>query len=299
MGSVQKQDKKTERIKKIRGRIWELDFLRGICIILLVLDHAMITISSVFYSTWRESTHPFFVKLARFAYQFCAERLVFSEFEWIYGVRNMIRPWVVAMFFVLCGISCAFSRSNLKRGIKLAMVAMIYTGLSYLIEVIVPDMSGFLVMYGVLHMLATCILLFSLIELACRKDIVSALVALALGCFIFFFLDGYLASLPSPEKDSILSIIHVNLTAYGLRQFSPGDYFPLIPNFAFFLWGVFFGKTIYRRKKSLLPFLDGKWNRPILFLGRHTLLIYVLHVAIISGILALLTYIWIVPGNWY
>ena len=295
----QKQDRKDARIARIRNRIPELDIIRAICILLMVFDHTMVSIGTAFYYSWRSSSIQTVSDLACFAYQYCAGRLHYPRYEWVYGLRELVHPYVVATFFILCGISCAFSRSNLRRGIRLAIVAAVYSGLSYLLTTLVPDMDDFLVVYGVLHMLATCILIWSLITLLCRNRAAATGIAFVLGCLVYFVLHPYISSLPSPDHDSILSIVHLNLTADGLREFSPGDYFPIIPNIAFFLWGVTIGNTVYRNKKALIPLPDLKCSRPILFIGRHTLEIYVLQAIVIAGVCALLTYFWISPGNWY
>ena len=35
-----------------RSRIWELDFLRGVCVLLMVFDHTMYDIALQFGNTW-------------------------------------------------------------------------------------------------------------------------------------------------------------------------------------------------------------------------------------------------------
>jgi uncharacterized membrane protein len=73
-------------------------------------------------------------------------------------------------------------------------------------------------------------------------------------------------------------------------SFSTSDYFPLLPNLGWFLLGAVMGRTIYRKKQTLLPFVSPK--NPIVrffsFLGRHSLWIYLLHQPILSGICMLL-----------
>jgi hypothetical protein len=66
------------------------------------------------------------------------------------------------------------------------------------------------------------------------------------------------------------------------------DYFsPILVTTAIF-GGACVGKTIYRKKKSLLPsWFNTAWGRPIAFVGRHTLFIYIVHQ--IVGALLLIT----------
>ena len=75
--------------------------------------------------------------------------------------------------------------------------------------------------------------------------------------------------------------------------FQSSDYFPLLPNLGYFLLGTVLGRTVYRRKESLLPKVNE--NNPVLrFLrlcGKQSLWIYLLHQPILSGICWLLSLI--------
>lgn len=63
------------------------------------------------------------------------------------------------------------------------------------------------------------------------------------------------------------------------NRFSSGDYFPIFPNFGYFLIGSFIGMTAYKSKKTLLPFVSDKnvAVRFFSFLGRQSLWIYLAH----------------------
>lgn len=39
-----------------------------------------------------------------------------------------------------------------------------------------------------------------------------------------------------------------------------------------------------------MPKLDGKWNKPVCFIGRHTLIVYVAHLVFIVAVLELASY---------
>ena len=75
------------------------------------------------------------------------------------------------------------------------------------------------------------------------------------------------------------------------QGFTSSDYFPLLPHLGFFLIGAALGKTLYKRRTSLLPKV--KDTNPILrflrFCGKHSLWIYLLHQPVISGVCYLLT----------
>ena len=50
------------------------------------------------------------------------------------------------------------------------------------------------------------------------------------------------------------------------------------------------GPFIYPTRRSLLKKLDGKWNIPFTFIGRHALIFYLAHLVVLAGILALAGY---------
>jgi len=84
---------------------------------------------------------------------------------------------------------------------------------------------------------------------------------------------------------------HPWLIPLGIRfpRFASSDYFPLIPNLGYFLIGAALGRTVYRKKTTLLPRVNEN-IMPIRFLcfcGRKSLWIYLLHQPILTGLLAL------------
>ena len=73
-------------------------------------------------------------------------------------------------------------------------------------------------------------------------------------------------------------------------DFASSDYFPLLSNLGFFLAGAFLGKTLYRKKETLLPRVNPA--NPVLafftLLGKWSLPVYLLHQPIITGLLYLI-----------
>jgi uncharacterized membrane protein len=71
--------------------------------------------------------------------------------------------------------------------------------------------------------------------------------------------------------------------------FASSDYFPLLPNLGYFLFGTLLGRRLYRIRETCLPRIDPQ-QLPIRFFcfcGRHSLPIYLLHQPLIAGILAI------------
>ncbi|HWR64195.1 MAG TPA: heparan-alpha-glucosaminide N-acetyltransferase domain-containing protein, partial [Candidatus Thermoplasmatota archaeon] len=69
------------------------------------------------------------------------------------------------------------------------------------------------------------------------------------------------------------------------------DYFPLLPWFGVVLIGIFLGNSFYQnstRKVSLSDHSQFILSRGLCFLGRHSLIIYLLHQLLIVGVLYVL-----------
>ena len=74
-------------------------------------------------------------------------------------------------------------------------------------------------------------------------------------------------------------------------QISPGDFFPFIPYAAFFFAGMALAPLLYKNKRSLIPSLNGRWNRAICAIGKFTLVIYILHIAALVLLFEIITLI--------
>ena len=102
--------------KRERGRVWELDVLRGIAVLAMVFDHLMFDFST--------SLHPQYGMF---------ENLSGNRFmSWLYRVglafemsafREYAHYIFVSLFLILVGISCTFSKSNGKRAFMVGYVA--------------------------------------------------------------------------------------------------------------------------------------------------------------------------------
>ncbi|MCM1305924.1 MAG: DUF1624 domain-containing protein [Bacteroides sp.] len=272
-----------------RNRIWEIDFIRGICVILMILDHFSLLLSDYFARSWYDGLNNYDA---------------FSLFchNWQNSAaRPPIHTVVLIFFFAVSGISCTFSRSNFRRGGQLAILAGIYSFCSLFADKVM-GIYGVTTTFGVLDFLAVCMLLYALIERCCKGDPYH--IAIVAAGLIGITLILYFCYTPPANTPLFFGIIFPPTDAYGKdalfynqNQISPGDLFTMIPYTAFYFAGVLLAPFLYGKRRSLLPKLDEKWNKPVCFVGRHALLVYIFHLVILAGLLALISGIFITPGN--
>ena len=238
-----------------KKRIHALDELRGFCLILMVAFHAFFLVG-----------YTFGVPLARSLYAF------FSP----------VQPLFAGIFIFLCGLSCNLSRSNLKRGVLLAGAALLLSAVLWCAVWWRMLADDSVIWFGILHLLATCILLYCLLHRLLSR--IHPLLGL-LVCAVLFILCYHIP----PDNGGWFGIRgwftvatppaaydHPLLYPLGLCPISRcGDYVPLLPWMFCFFGGSFTGVWAVRGK-----FPKWTYARRVPFfswLGRHSLVIYLLH----------------------
>jgi uncharacterized membrane protein len=231
------------------SRIWEIDFLRGVSIILMVGYHILFDLGE-------------FSGVKRF--------LGFST-DLGSAAWTAAQYFFAGLFVVLSGISSTLSRSNVRRGLKLLAVSLAVTAATYIFD------PSSVVFFGILQCLA-----FSMLIYGAAFEKAGPIVCTAWGALVI----GLGAVLPILKKG--LAVRFDWLLPFGIHSpsFSSFDYFPLIPWLGIFLIGAALGKRIYVSKRSLLPWsLPVTFVNAA---GRHSLLIYILHQPVIMGLLYVL-----------
>ncbi|NCA66913.1 MAG: DUF1624 domain-containing protein [Clostridia bacterium] len=272
------------RTKMSRKRIWELDFLRGICIILMCLDHMVFNFAATFAKAWKATGNANLINLVDTAIKY-----------WTHPARLAAQETVLWIFFSLCGMSIIFSRNNFFHSIKILFVAALITLVTTSLVKFGMD-EGNIIRFGVLHMLGVSSFIVAIIYTFTRKNRwVTSAVFLSLALALFLFDELYLSKGAWHKDIAWLSVFSESLGDIG--KFSPGDCFPMMPYIIRVFVGAGLAPLIYYKKKSLLPRLEGNWYRPINFLGRKTLWVVLLHQPVIIGALALISYFFLTPGN--
>lgn len=235
---------------KNKFRVWEVDFMRGIAIILMVFLHVIW--SAEFFGIYSFNLSPF--------------------------VLMLIQRFTAGTFLFLVGVSLVLSYSRIKdaavniykkyflRGLKIFGYGMI-------ISIATVILSGrLLVTFGVLHLIGVGIILSTFFLKLKKTNLVLGLLIIILGLFT-----------ASIDAGNWLFWLGFKYPGFAL------DYFPIMPWFGVILLGIFFGNTFYQTGKGTfhqksIPL----FGELIAFLGRYSLLIYFLHIIIIVIIVALL-----------
>ncbi len=258
-----------------KRRVWEADFLRGVAILLMCFDHFMYDLSILpsFFSDFYANAPASLYKMWDDGYNF-----YMSTF------RDTFHYIFATLFLLISGISSTFSRNDGARCAKLFIFAAILSTATACIDS-VADM-GALIVFGIIHLLAFASLAYRLINKFLKNDFWF----LAFGAaFIIggIAIEWYAQPFVDMPKDTGQVWITVLEAMIGLTRVG-SDHFPLFPCAGVVLWGAYIGKKFYPERKSLLPMLDGAWNKGFCAIGRNTLWVYLLHQPVVAGIIMII-----------
>ncbi len=205
------------------------------------------------------------------------------EFNFFHSIYDTIWQNVIAMtFIVTSGISLNFGKRNFKKIIYLVICAVALSTYTYFF------MKSEFIIFGIIHFFAISTIIATLFFKHIDKlnKYLGFILFLVLFISTRYITDGYIGILNSkyPLPNILYKSEYLFWLGFPNASFSSADYFPLIPWFFLFLVGIYAGK-IYLSKK---PKLKIKSNNPLCFLGRHSLLIYMLHQPIIYIVLSLI-----------
>ena len=229
--------------KKVSTRIWELDALRGLCILFMILIHL-------------------FFDLEFFA------GIELGLPDWFY----LIQEYGHIFFILISGICATLASRSFQRGIYVFGCGLFISYVTLFAEVFF-QMNGIRIWFGILHLLGLCMMLYPLFKKLPHW-------ALALIGLIFVILGFWMET---------VRVEAIWLFPLGLRSgtvFTGSDFFPLFPGFGWFLLGAALGKSVYRKKQSLLPKVRSTVFplRFLGFVGKQSLIIYMVHQPVLYAI---------------
>ncbi len=237
------------------GRIQSIDALRGLCVVLMCVHHFLYDLTAFLGAPWVLFSNP-----------------VFDVLHFIFA----------GCFILLSGVSSRFSRSNVKRGLKVIAVALALTLVTWLGDFVAErlwdESWGLLIVFGVLHLLGFCMLFYGLT----RKlwDRLPDKAAPVLYILLTVLTAKYVGGVYGTKLPWLFPL------GFLTEGFYSADYFPILPWIFVFLLGTWLGEKIRLRK---LP--EGFYTAEFPFfpmLGRHALLIYILHQPILAGLTLLI-----------
>lgn len=254
-----------EQTKKKRYHI--LDSIRGVTLISMIGFHAVWDLVYLFDVDWAWYETPI-------------------AYIWQQSIC-----WV---FIALSGFCWSLGRRKLRRGLTVLAAGFL---VSLVTEVFMPDQ---IIRFGVLTLLGcSMLLMIPLDRLFIKKEKVSAsaglIVSLLAFCITRNVNDGSLG-FESLELAKLPRALYQmgdagNFLGFTEPRFYSADYFSLIPWFFLFLAGYFgyhwaMQKGVLEKAAALkpLPKLFG-W---VDFMGKHSLIIYMLHQPVIYGVLYLI-----------
>lgn len=243
----------------LHTRYHRLDHLRAITLISMILYHAAWDLVYLFDVPihWYKQT-PAYV----WQQSICWTFIFLSGFCWNMGRR----PW--------------------KRGLLIFLGGLAVTLIT---AIFMPDS---IVLFGILTFLGSAVCLTSLLHPLLRHITPLAGMIAAALCFILTrnvnqgflgFESWNLCSLPKQWYENLFS------TFFGFPQpgFFSTDYFSLIPWIFLFLAGYYFYGIMERNHWN--RYIEGRPLPFLSFIGRHSLILYLVHQPVLFGLLSLIT----------
>ena len=251
-------NKKAVKPASSQKRIGLMDDLRGFCVFCMIFYHGFLLAFDSFGVVAGGQAYDFF---------------------------RPVQPFFAGLFILMCGISCRLSHSNRDRGLKLLAVAL---AINLLTVLVLPrleppgfDFSGSAIWFGILDLLAVCILFFALAHKVIDWLPPAAGMYLMLVLwYVTRFVEEGRIGFPGEWEGTLPASWYTHFWTFPLgfhnARFWSADYFPILPWIFLFLAGAYFG--IYIQNGHVPEFAYKARLGPINWLGRHALLIYIIHV---------------------
>ncbi len=236
----------------MKKRIWELDAARGICVLGMVIIHAVYDLYGLY------------------------GLIAVPDSE----VFHIVKDWGGILFLLISGICVTLGSQPVRRGVLVFSCGLVVTAVTCGMYFLGFAGKSIIIYFGVLHCLGICMMVWPLFSRlpAWALGVIGAVLA-GVGLYFSFCV-----------RVDVSWLFPLGLTD---RHFASSDYFPLLPNLGYFLIGATLGRTVYKKKESLLPNVNEKniFIRFFLLCGKLSLPIYLLHQPVLAGVIGLIAMI--------
>lgn len=251
---------KTETKK--RPRLYLIDEYRGFWIANMIIYHGIWDLVYIFDVDWK-----WFQSDLAFVWQ----------------------QWGCWSFIFISGFCWQMSRKNLKRGLQVFGAGLLITIATLLF---MPDSR---VLFGVLTMLGSSMLLMIPCDKLFRNinPWIGATVSFLIFLFVYPVNNGYFG-FGGVEMLTLPRVLYSSLFGSYLGFTEPGfwstDYFSVLPWFFMYLIGYFTYSVVFKGKEGrgkaiTKQIMEKSICPPLGWIGRNSLIIYMLHQPVIYGIL--------------
>ncbi|MDD3946939.1 MAG: heparan-alpha-glucosaminide N-acetyltransferase domain-containing protein [Clostridia bacterium] len=256
-------------------RLWEFDYLRGLLLILVTVDHVCGYLPVFIHP--ENIVGIFLLKLCR-DYTFLA-------------AKRFVQPLVIFLFAYLSGINCNFTKDPIRRATRLGLITSVFMLCHQLGTLLFPSFFKGLFVFNILAVLTVCLFLWIPIKkYKVQRNHLIALGVLTTAVGLYFwgrllFTEAYY-NLPSDFRMFALFIY----SEQGLH-WSVDNFEPLLPSLGFFLLGSAADDLLFRKRYCDIP---NRFLQPVVLLGRQSLVAYLFAPVVIIGFLKFLNLIEII-----
>ena len=235
----------------MKKRFWEIDFLRGIAIIMMIIFHFLWDLN----------------------YLYKVDILLSKGFWKVFQITT------ASIFLFLVGVSLTISNIKknasyikyLKRGLKIFLFGLIITIIT---KFIFPNSF---VIFGILHLIGVSIIISCIFRKFKYLNLIFGI--------IFIIVGNILKNYTINSNWLLFLGLHSN-------RFYSLDYFPIFPWFGVILIGLFVGNLLYSTNKRNFKLKNSSENlivKFVCFLGKKSLIIYLLHQIVLYCMFLILT----------
>jgi len=244
----------------LNERFWEIDFLRGLAIILMIAYHFIFDLS--FFGVY-----PLNLSSGLLWY---LPRIIAGIFIFLVGV-SLYLSYTRAEMLGIYKRESDFFIKYLKRGVWIFSLGLIITLATWIF------IRADFIIFGILHFIGLSIILqYPFLKYNQRYkylNLVVGLVFIAVGLLLISFTFNFSC------------LLWLGFVPQSLQTV---DYFPLLPWLGVVSLGIFSGGLLYKNYQRRFKIPDISSHLPIRtldFLGRHSLLIYFIHQPILITLL--------------